>query len=132
MNRDAPAGPAASTSTKRTTLSELMLEFASPLLALDKSGAADPDVLRQLMILVDMCWNLPVLERTDPAAYTKVRQGFDTIVSDLPGPLADQLHQLLDDRTERYGSVPFLVQTHVETDAAGKARLTAEARKPRA
>ena len=84
------------------------------------------------MVLVDMCWNLPILEETDPAAHARVKHGFDSVVQDLPEPMAVQLRQLLTDRKGRYGSVPFLVQTRVQADATGRPQVFAEARKPRA
>lgn len=114
------------------TLSEVIMAFAAPLLELDAKAAADPDVLGQLMVLVDMCWNLPLLETSDPAAHFKLKQGFDNILKDVPKPVADQLQSLLADRKARFGSLAFLVHTRVERDAAGKACIVAEARKPRA
>lgn len=83
------------------------------------------------MVLVDMCWNLPLLHSSDPDAYKKLKQGFDSVVRDVPGPVAEKLGQLLQDRSARFGSLAFLVHTSVDTDSAGQARLVAEARKPR-
>ena len=128
MKREAPAQPA---TTQTATLSELITAFASPLLALDENAAADPDVLGQLMVLVDMCWNLPLLEQSDPATHAKLKQGFDNIVKEVPAPVAEQLAALLADRKARFGGLSFLVQTRVDTDATGKARITPEARKLR-
>lgn len=108
------------------------MAFAAPLLELDAQAAADPDVLSQLMVLVDMCWNLPLLEMTDPASHAKLKQGFDNVLKDVPKPVADQLQYLLADRKSRFASVSFLVHTRVERDANGKAQIIPEARKPRA
>jgi hypothetical protein len=116
---------------QQLSLTDVVKEFAEPLLALDPEGASDPDVLRQLMVLVDMCWNLPLLHSSDPDAYTKLKLGFDSVVRDVPGPVAEKLGQLLQDRTGRFGSLPFLVHTGVDIDSAGQARIVAEARKPR-
>lgn len=124
MNCDAPA-------TQTATLSEVINAFAAPLLALDEQAAADPDVLSQLMVLVDMCWNLPLLETSDPAAHAKLKQGFDNIVNEVPTPVAQQLAALLVDRKARFGALSFLVQSRVDTDASGKARIVPEARKLR-
>ena len=125
MKREDPA-------PQRATLSEVIMAFAAPLLALDANAAADPDVLAQLMVLVDMCWNLPLLETSDPATHAKLKMGFDNVVKEVPKPVADQLQQLIADRKGRFGSLEFLVQTRVERDAVGKARVVAEARKARA
>jgi hypothetical protein len=117
---------------QKASLSEVIMAFAAPLLELDAQAAADPDVLSQLMVLVDMCWNLPLLETTDPATHAKLKQGFDNVVKEVPKPVADQLQQLLAERsTGRFAGLPFLVHTRVERDAQGKASIVAEARKPR-
>jgi hypothetical protein len=128
MNRDASASPAP---TQTASLVEVINAFAAPLLALDAQAAADPDVLSQLMVLVDMCWNLPLLETSDPATHAKLKQGFDNIVKEMPTPVAEQLSALLADRKARFGGLSFLVQTRVDTDAAGNARIVPEARKLR-
>jgi hypothetical protein len=115
---------------QKASLEEVILAFAAPLLALDEQGAADPDVLSQLMVLVDMCWNLPILESSDPATHAKLKQGLDNVVKDVPTEVADQLRQLLVDRKGRFGALSFVVHTRVESDAAGKLRIVAEARNP--
>lgn len=117
--------------TATATLSEVITAFAAPLLALDEKAAADPEVLSQLMVLVDMCWNLPLLETSDPATHAKLKQGFDNIVKEVPQPVAEQLAALLADRKARFGGLAFLVHTRVDTDASGKVRLVPEARKLR-
>jgi hypothetical protein len=127
MTREASAQSA----PKMATLSEVIEAFAAPLLALDEKAAADPDVLSQLMVLVDMCWNLPLLESDDPATHAKLKQGFDNIVAEVPKPVAEQLAALIADRSARFGSLKFLVHTRVDTDATGKVRITPEARKLR-
>jgi hypothetical protein len=108
-----------------------MMAFAAPLLALDEQAAADPDVLSHLMVLVDMCWNLPILQTSDPEAHAKLKQGFDNIVKEVPVQVAEQLSALQAARSARFGGLSFLVNTRVDTDAAGKALIIAEARKPR-
>lgn len=128
MKREAPAQPAPA---QTATLAEVITSFAAPLLALDENAAADPDVLSQLMVLVDMCWNLPLLETSDPTTHAKLKQGFDNIVKEVPEQVAQQLAALQADRKARFGALSFLVQTRVDTDAAGKARITPEARKLR-
>lgn len=123
--------PEAAPTAQKVSLNDVIKAFAAPLLALDPEAASDPDVLRQLMVLVDMCWNLPVLHASDPDAYAKLRQGFDSVVRDVPKPVGEKLGELLKDRSARFGSLAFLVQTSVDTDSAGQARIVTEARKPR-
>jgi hypothetical protein len=132
MKREASAPENQSAAPQKASLEQVILAFASPLLALDAKAAADPDVLSQLMVLVDMCWNLPVLEASDPAAHARLKQGFDSVVKDVPAPIAEQLRKLLVERTARFAALSFLVHTRVHTDAAtGKAGIVVEARKPR-
>jgi hypothetical protein len=121
----------AAPTTQKLSLNDVIRAFAAPLLDLDPEAASEPDVLRQLMVLVDMCWNLPLLHASDPDSYAKLKQGFDSVVRDVPGPVAEKLGQLLEDRSGRFGSLAFLVQTSVDTDSTGQAHIVAEARKPR-
>jgi hypothetical protein len=123
--------PEAAPTTQKLSVNDVIRAFAAPLLALDPEAASEPDVLRRLIVLVDMCWNLPLLQASDPEAYAKLKQGFDSIVRDVPVPVGEQLEQLLKDRSARFGSLAFLVQTSVDTDSTGQARIVAEARKPR-
>jgi len=117
-------------SSHRTKVSEMILEFAAPLLNLDREGAADLEVLQSLMMLVEMCWNLPVFEVTEPALYARFKQGFDTATAEVPKEIADALAQLLVDRRSRYGESPVLIHVRVEADGADSARIVAEARMP--
>jgi hypothetical protein len=59
-------------------ISEMLLEFAAPLLQLGADGPPDIKVLGQLMMLTEMCWNLPVFETNDPAAHAHFKQDFDS------------------------------------------------------
>lgn len=108
------------------------MEFAAPLLDLDRDGAKDVDVLRSLMMMVEMCWNLPVFETTDPDAYVKFKQGFEQITQSVPKEIASVLVQLMESRRKRYGRIPLLIHMRVEEDGTGRPRLMAEARMPAA
>ena len=77
-----------------------------------------------------MCWNLPVFETTDPTAYVRFKQGFDSVTQAVPPEIASVLAQLLSDRRTHYGHIPVLVHVRVEEAAAGKARLLTEVRMP--
>jgi hypothetical protein len=111
-------------------VSRMIMEFAAPLLDLDRAGAADVEVLRSLMMMVEMCWNLPVFEATDPQAYVRFKQGFDQVTESVPEPLAAVLAQLLVDRRTRFAHTPLLIHVRVEEDGPGRARLSAETRLP--
>jgi hypothetical protein len=121
---------AAKTSPQAAKVSEMIMEFAAPLLALDRDGASDVDVLRSLMMMVEMCWNLPVFESTDPEAYVRFKEGFDTVTQNIPREIAVVLAQLMENRRTRFGRVPLLIHVKVEEDGPGRARLIAEARMP--
>jgi len=111
-------------------VSAMILQFAAPLLDLDRAGASDVEVLRSLMMMVEMCWNLPVFETTDPDAYVQFKKGFETVTQDVPPEIAAVLEQLLLDRRTRYGHIPLLVHVRVEEAGPGKASLVTEARMP--
>jgi hypothetical protein len=120
----------ANASPPAAKVSEMILEFAAPLLDLDRDGAADVDVLRSLMMMVEMCWNLPVFEATDPEAYQHFKQGFETVTQNVPPEIATVLAHLMENRRTRFGSVPLLIHVRVEADGPGRARLLAETRMP--
>jgi len=106
------------------------MEFAAPLLDLDRDGAADVDVLRNLMMMVELCWNLPVFEATDPEAYERFKQGFDRVTQDVPKEIGAVLLQMMAARRTLYAHTPLLIHVRVESDGPGKARLLAETRMP--
>jgi hypothetical protein len=117
-------------SPQAAKVSEMIMEFAAPLLDLDRDGAADVDVLRSLMMMVELCWNLPVFEATDPEAYVRFKQGFDSVTQNVPPEIGSMLAILLENRRTRFGRVPLLIHVRVEEDGPGRARLLAEARMP--
>lgn len=109
-------------------VSEMFLEFAQPLIYIEPSGPPDIDTLRHILKFAEMCWNLPVVEREDKAAYALSKAGLDRAVHAAPKVVADRLLQMLRDRTERFGAVPFFITARVEGDELARARVVAEAR----
>ena len=111
-------------------VSEMILDFAEPLLNLEPGGPPDIKLLRNVLMMAELCWNLPVFETMDGGAYANHKKGFDAVVQAAPGPIANRLRQLIQDRKTRFAGVPFLVTVRVEEDAANNARVIAEARVP--
>lgn len=110
-------------------VSEMILDFAEPLLSLGADGPPDITALRSALVMAEMCWNLPVFEKANNAAYGQFKRGFDDVLQASPGPMADLLRQLIHDRKTRFAGVPFLVTVRVE-GAGSDAKVVAEARMP--
>lgn len=65
---------------RRGKISEMMLDFARPLL--DVMGPPRTiDDLRKAFEIATVCWNLPTLEREQQAEAQALRQHFDTTVA---------------------------------------------------
>jgi hypothetical protein len=123
-----PLEPGAETQPGK--LSEMILEFASPLLELDPKGPLNIAALRSMMRLAEMAWNLPVLERGEDPAYASAKRSFDEALAAMPGIVARVLRQLVDDRKGRFAAVPFFVTLQVKGTNLEDARVAAEARMP--
>jgi hypothetical protein len=120
--------PADLSSAAPGKVSELVLDFAAPLLRLGPNGLPDIDALRSVLQLAEICWNLPVYERTDKAKHAEFKRGFDSVLQSVPAPIANLLRQLLHERTTRFGAIPFLVTVRVEGQSLDRANVIAEAR----
>jgi hypothetical protein len=111
-------------------ISELILEFASPLLELDPKGPLNIAALRSIMRLAEMAWNLPVLERAEDPTYASAKRSFDEALAAMPAIVARVLRQLVDDRKGRFAANPFFVTVEVKGANLDDARVAAEARMP--
>jgi len=117
---------------ERGKVSEMLLEFAEPLLYLDPQGPADIQAFASCLQLAELCWNLPILERngsrSSPRLRTQLRTQFEQILAVVPKPIADVLKNLIETRKVRFGHIPILIRSRVEGDHLNDARVVAEAR----
>lgn len=111
-------------------VSEMILDFAGPLLNLDPHSSLDLRKLRSVMQLAEICWNLPVFEKMRSANFGAFQREFTRILEASPGPVAEILRELVQDRKERFGGIPFLVTVTVNEAGTGDFRVIAEARMP--
>lgn len=99
------------------------MDFARPLLEVE-GGPPDIDALRSIILLANICWNAPILERkTDPDLARHLH-----LIDEIPEPLHGLLRQLIRDRKVRFGTVPFLVVATVKGTSLDDAVVRAEAR----
>jgi hypothetical protein len=110
-------------------ISEMILEFAEPLLEAD-GGPPNIQAARHVMQLVMICWNLPVLEAAGRHEDVEMRKMFDEAIDRLPGRVKDLLLGLVADRKSKFETIPFLVNLRIEGSTLEDARLVAEARMP--
>jgi hypothetical protein len=111
-------------------VSEMILEFAQPLLGFDPAGPPDIQDIRSIMMLAAVCWNLPIMVAKKDAQAAATQQMFDTAMAQVPKPLGQVLLGMIEDRKTRFGAVPFYVVPHVEGTNPKNARIVAEARMP--
>jgi hypothetical protein len=108
-------------------VSELILEFARPLMYADPEGPPDIETLRQMMKFVCICWNLPMLEGKEGA---EVKKHLD-LLEQVPPPIKKLVDGLMRDRRTKFGSIPFLVTVEVRGTNMDDAVIRAEARMDR-
>ena len=109
-------------------VSEMILEFARPLLDLEPGGPPDINALRNILMFAELCWNLPVYERAGGAADAEFKKGFDRVLQAAPEAIASRLRQLVQDRKTRFAAIPFLITARVEGESLEQATVVAEAR----
>jgi hypothetical protein len=108
-------------------ISDLIRDFARPLLdALGEPRSVDD--LSYALTLATLCWNLPIFERAEVAELEEMRVGFDNTLSSVPEPIAVVLRQLLEDRTAKYGSIPYFVLVEIRGQTLADCTVYAEAR----
>jgi hypothetical protein len=106
-------------------ISEMIIDFAGPLLEAD-GGPPDMESLRNLIMLANICWNVPVLEKRNDPELARHLHLFEQI----PEPVQGMLRTLMHDRRTRFGAVPFLVVATVKGTSLDNAVIRAEARMP--
>ncbi len=110
-------------------VSEMILQFAQPLLQLEPDGPPDIKAVRNVMMLATVCWNLPVVEAGKGPDGPRIRKMFDEAMASVPESIRRVLLGLLDDRRTKFAAVPFLVIVSVE-GSLDRLRIVAEARMP--
>jgi hypothetical protein len=111
-------------------VSEMLRDYAQPLLYADPAGPADVDTIRTAMSLAMICWNLPVYEALGSPLYAQGVRTLDAIMARVPAAVASNLRRLIDDRKTKFGSLPFLALVEVTGTTLENATIIAEARLP--
>jgi hypothetical protein len=104
-------------------ISEMIIDFARPLLEVD-GGPSDIEALRNVILLANICWNVPILEqKNDPELARHLH-----LIDELPEPLRGLLRLMIRERKTRFGAIPFLVVATVRGTSLDDAVVQAEAR----
>ena len=111
-------------------VSELVRDFAQPLLYIDPAGPADIDTIRTAMMLSMICWNLPVYEATGNPLYAHGKRTLAEVAQAVPSAVAAQLRVLVRERKASYPELPFLVSVEVTGSSPESARIVAKAAMP--
>lgn len=109
-------------------VSEMILEFAGPLLYADPAGPPNVAAVRSIMQLAEMCWNLPVLEANKSPLYPDAKKSLDQALAIMPGLASSLLRQLILDRKTKFAAIPFSVILRVEGTSLDDMKVVAEAR----
>ncbi|HKP55521.1 MAG TPA: hypothetical protein VJV78_02305 [Polyangiales bacterium] len=112
-------------------VSELLRDFAEPLLYADPSGPSDIETVRTAMMLAMICWNLPVYEAQGSPLYAQGKRTLEAIAAQVPGHVTSALKKLVEERKSTLASMPYLVLVEVEGSTPQNAIVRAEARRAR-
>jgi hypothetical protein len=113
-----------------TQVSEMLRDYAQPLLYADPAGPADVETIRTAMSLAMICWNLPVYEAIGSPLYAQGVRTLDAIMERVPTAVASNLRRLLVDRKTKFAAMPFLALVEVTGTTLENAKIAAEARMP--
>jgi hypothetical protein len=113
-----------------TKVSEMLRDYAEPLLYADPAGPADVETIRTAMQLAMICWNLPVYEAIGSPLYGQGVRTLDAIMTRVPSAVASNLRRLIEDRKTKFAALPFLALVEVNGTTLENATITAEARMP--
>ena len=108
-------------------VSDMILEFAEPLLASESGGPRDMSELRNALQLATLCWNAPVYAARGD--YTFMR-AIDSALASMPAEMSGRMRVMVADRQGRFAAVPFAVIADVAGTAVAEARITASAYLP--
>ncbi len=108
-------------------VSDMMLDFAQPLLGVESGGPRDMGDLRNALKLAMLCWNAPLYAAR--GNYTFMRAVEDMLAS-MPADIAGGMRAMMADRQGRFAAVPFAVIVDAAGTTLAEARITASAYMP--
>lgn len=112
-------------------VSQLLRDYAQPLLYIDPEGPADLETMRTAMGLAMICWNLPVYEATGSPLYAQGMRTLEKVSAQVPPAVAACLRELITQRKTKFAELPFLAMVEVVGDRLKTATISAQARRPR-
>ena len=108
-------------------VSDMMLEFAEPLLDYESGGPRDVSELRTALRLATLCWNAPVYAARGD--YTFMR-AIESVLASMPAEVSGRMRAMMAARRGRFAAVPFAVIADVAGTTVAEARITASAYLP--
>lgn len=112
-------------------VSELLREYAQPLLYADPEGPTDIDTIRTAMMLAMICWNLPVYEASGSPLFEQGTRTLEKVMKNVPSVVAARLQRLVEERKTKFGDYAFLALVEVEGTTLQNAKIVAQAKLPR-
>jgi hypothetical protein len=108
-------------------ISDMMLEFAQPLLGFESGGPRDISELRNALQLATLCWNAPVYAARGDYTF---KPAIDSVLASMPAEITRRMRAMMADRRGRFAAVPFAVIADVAGTTVAEARITASAYLP--
>jgi hypothetical protein len=112
---------------ERAKISDIMLEFAQPLLGFESGGPRDMNELRKALQLATLCWNAPLYAARGDHTFMRA---IDDVLALIPGDLSARIRAMMADRQGRFAAVPFAVIADAAGTTVAEARITASAYLP--
>lgn len=112
---------------ERAKYSDLIVEFAEPLMYADPQGPSDINDLTNVMSLATLCWNAPMREVKGDRSLMEL---LEPALKNAPAPIASALRQMLSSRMTRYAGVPHTIIAEVTGSSLDDARCIARAFAP--
>jgi hypothetical protein len=104
--------------------SEVIVEFAQPLLYVEPDGPPDIKALRNVISVATVCWNAPMWEvQGDRSPMQQLQPTLMTA----PPPIAAAMRKMLASRLTRYAGVPHTIIAEVTGSSLEDARVVARA-----
>jgi hypothetical protein len=109
---------------ERAKYSDLIVEFAEPLMYADPQGPSNIGELKNIISLAMLCWNAPMAEVKGDRSLMGI---LEPALKTAPAPIASALRQMLSARMTRYAGVPHTIVAEVTGSSLDDARCVAHA-----
>jgi hypothetical protein len=105
-------------------ISEIMLEFAQPLLSPESGGPRNIREVRIALRLATLCWNAPLYAACGDYTFTRA---IERVLASASAEVSSRMRAMMADRQGRFAAAPFAVSADAVGTGVGTARISASA-----